>query len=96
MDVPGTIRRGSRCSTAKAFLRPVKNRPNLHIALYSQVHKVLINPSTKQAYGVQYMRHNRVGTVRARREVILSAGAIGSPQILMLSGTDSVFHFYLL
>ncbi|CAH0548917.1 unnamed protein product [Brassicogethes aeneus] len=88
----GTLRRGSRCSTAKAFLRPVRRRRNLHIAMYSQVQKVLIHPATKQAYGVKFFRNNRQYYVRARREVILSAGAIGSPQILMLSGVGPKDH----
>ncbi|XP_045465776.1 glucose dehydrogenase [FAD, quinone] [Harmonia axyridis] len=82
----GTIRRGSRCSTAKAFLRPVRNRSNLHIAMNAQVTKVLIDPVTKKAFGVKFLRNNRIRTVRAKREVILSSGAIGSPHILMLSG----------
>ncbi|KAH0817401.1 hypothetical protein GEV33_005390 [Tenebrio molitor] len=88
----GTIRRGSRCSTAKAFLRPVRTRPNLHIAMYSQTTKVMIDPKTKTAYGVKFVRNNRPQTVRARREVILSAGAIGTPHLLMLSGVGEKSH----
>lgn len=88
----GTLRRGSRCSTAKAFLRPVRSRRNLHIAMHSQATKVLIHPSSKKAYGVQFVRNNHPQIVRARREVILSAGAIGSPQLLMLSGVGPKEH----
>ncbi|XP_074030305.1 glucose dehydrogenase [FAD, quinone] [Leptinotarsa decemlineata] len=88
----GTIRRGSRCSTAKAFLRPVRNRQNLHIAMYAQATKVMIHSKTKRAYGIKMVRNNRPQMVRARREVILSAGAIGSPQILMLSGVGPKEH----
>lgn len=84
----GTIRRGSRCSTSKAFLRPVRNRPNLHISMFSQATKIMIDSKTKMAYGVKFMRNNRPHFVRAKKEVILSAGAIGSPQILMLSGVS--------
>lgn len=80
------MRRGSRCSTAKAFLRPVRNRRNLHIAMHSQVTKLMIDQKTKRAYGVKMMRNNRPHFVKARKEIILSAGAIASPQILMLSG----------
>jgi len=47
---------------------------------------VLIDPSTKTAFGVEYKRDNKMYRVRARREVILAAGAINSPQLLMLSG----------
>nr|CAH7724676.1 unnamed protein product [Callosobruchus chinensis] len=89
----GTLRRGSRCSTAKAFLRPVRSRSNLHIAMYSQVTKVMIHPTTKRAYGVKMVREGSPPQmVRARREVILSAGAIGSPHILMLSGVGPKEH----
>lgn len=86
MIAQGTIRRGSRCSTAKAFLRPIRLRKNIHTALNSQVTKILINPETKRAYGVEFVRNGRKHTVLARKEVILSAGSINTPQILMLSG----------
>ena len=90
MITQGTIRRGSRCSSAKAFLRPVRHRKNLHISLNSHVTKILIDSRLKEAYGVQFYTENyRVGqviNVTARYEIILSAGAINSPQILMLSG----------
>ena len=52
----GTIRRGSRCSTAKAFLRPIRHRKNLHIAMHAYVSKILIDPDTKIAYGVRFKR----------------------------------------
>ena len=55
----GTIRRGSRCSTSKAFLRPVRNRKNLHVATHSFVTKVLIDPKTKRAYGVEMIRNKK-------------------------------------
>ncbi|XP_034230950.1 glucose dehydrogenase [FAD, quinone] [Thrips palmi] len=98
-----TIRRGSRCSTAKAFLRPVRLRNNLHVALKAQALKVLIDPGQTSsdktgsgaipfAYGVQFMRGSRKQVVRVRREVILSSGAIGSPQLLMVSGVGPRAH----
>ncbi|CAG9830996.1 unnamed protein product [Diabrotica balteata] len=86
MIAQGTIRRGSRCSTAKAFLRPVKLRKNIHIALNAHVTRVLINPTTMRAFGVEFVRNGRKQVVTAKREIILSAGAINTPQILMLSG----------
>ncbi|XP_020290755.1 glucose dehydrogenase [FAD, quinone] [Pseudomyrmex gracilis] len=86
-----TIRRSARCSTAKAFLRPVKNRPNLHIAMYAQAIRVLFN-AEKRATGVEFLRNNRQQIVRCRREIILSAGAINSPQLLMLSGIGPKEH----
>ncbi|XP_066960538.1 glucose dehydrogenase [FAD, quinone]-like isoform X2 [Macrobrachium rosenbergii] len=82
----GTIRRGSRCSTSKAFIRPVRLRQNLHVAMHSFVTKILIDPVSKRAYGVKFVRHGRAHVVLARKEIILSGGAINSPQLLMLSG----------
>lgn len=87
-----TMRRGTRCSTAKAFLRPVRLRPNLHIALFAHVTRVLIDPVSKRAQGVEFIRDGRMQTVYASREVILSAGAINSPQLLMLSGIGPADH----
>ncbi|RLU16179.1 hypothetical protein DMN91_011939 [Ooceraea biroi] len=91
MLTQATIRRGSRCSTAKAFLRPVRNRPNLHIAMYAQAVRILFN-AEKRATGVEFIRDNALQVVRCRREVILSAGAINSPQLLMLSGIGPSEH----
>ncbi len=88
----GTIRRGARCSTAKAFLRPVRHRPNLHISLNSHVLKIIIDPTTKTATGVQFKKNGVVYNVGATKEVILSAGAVNSPQILMLSGVGHADH----
>lgn len=82
----GTLKDGLRMSTAKAYLRPVRHRENLHISLKTFVEKILINPETKEAYGVQFSKDDRRYVVFASKEVILSAGAIQSPQILMISG----------
>lgn len=87
----GTVRRGYRCSTSKAFLRPVRQRPNLDIAMHSHVHRILVNEEN-QAYGVLLQRKNKMYEILARKEVVLSAGAIGSPQILMLSGIGPADH----
>ncbi|XP_013187092.2 glucose dehydrogenase [FAD, quinone] [Amyelois transitella] len=81
-----TTNKGHRMSTAKAFLHPHKRRRNLHILSESRATKILIEPQTKRAYAVEYMRHGIKHTVRCRREVILSAGPVASPQLLMLSG----------
>lgn len=79
--------RGHRHSAAKAFIDPiVGQRPNLHILLEARVTKVLIDPNTKVAYGVEYVKNKRRYQVTARAEVVVSAGAFNSPQILMLSG----------
>lgn len=84
MIAQGTIRKGSRCSSSKAFLRPAKNRPNLHIAMHAHVTKVLIDSQTKTAFGVEFLRDKRIHYVRATKEVIVSGGSINSPQILMV------------
>lgn len=93
--VPQTTTRNClRVSAAKAFLRPIKDRKNLDICMNTYVEKVLIRESngTKRAYGVVYNRNNKRGIVRARKEVILSAGAIQSPMLLMLSGIGPREH----
>lgn len=88
----GTIRDGLRCSTNKAFLRPVHNRPNLHISLNSFVEQIFIDPETKETRGVRFLRDGTTFEVFANRETILCAGAIQSPQILMLAGIGPADH----
>lgn len=78
--------RGRRHSSYKAFIQPILSRKNLHIMLNTRATKVLIDPKTKVAYGVEMFRKNRRLAIRARKEVILSAGSFHSPQLLMLSG----------
>ncbi|XP_063878854.1 glucose dehydrogenase [FAD, quinone]-like [Scylla paramamosain] len=85
----GFLRRGGRCSNAKAFLRPASRRRNLHVALNTLVKKVVINPSTRRALGVEI---DGGEIVAARREVVLCAGAINTPQLLMLSGIGPAAH----
>ena len=92
MIAQGTIRRGSRCSTAKAFLRPVRKRKNLHIAMHAHVLQIMIDPETYQAYGVKFSRKGKIYVIRATKEVILSAGSVNSPQVLMLSGVGPAEH----
>lgn len=81
-----THRQGSRCSTAKAYLRPIRNRRNVHISQNSLVSKILVDSSTSTAYGVEFIRDNITYSVNASKEVIVSAGSLNTPQILMLSG----------
>jgi len=73
-----------RCSAAKGYLNPIKNRPNLNIIVNAHVQK--INFEGKKAVGVNYFTKNNLNTVKANKEVILSAGSIGSPHILQVSG----------
>ena len=79
-----TMKGGRRCSSAKAYLSDARGRSNLEIITDAQTEKVIINDG--RAMGVRIRRHGQMQTITARAEVILSAGAIGSPQILMLSG----------
>lgn len=90
--VHATIRNGTRCSASKAFLRPIRNRPNLHIAKQARVTKVLIDSKTNKTFGVEFVKDRRTHIVRARKEVILSAGVFNSAQLLMLSGVGPRQH----
>jgi choline dehydrogenase-like flavoprotein len=56
------------------------------------IFQILIDPASKRAYGVEFMRDEVVYRIRAKKEIILSAGAINSPQILMLSGVGQKEH----
>jgi len=88
----GTIRRGARCSTSKAFLRPARLRKNLHVSINAHVSRVVVDPETKVAYGVEMVKGGTRYFIRANKEVILSAGSIGSAQLLMLSGIGPKDH----
>ena len=79
-----TIRRGKRWSTSFAFLRPVRRRRNLSVATDALTLRVLVEKG--RATGVEISHRGRPRRVRAEREVILCAGTVNSPQILMLSG----------
>ena len=79
-----TNRNGRRCSTAVGYLKPVRGRRNLRIVTDALVQAVALDG--RRATGIRCERNGRIETIAARREVILSAGAIGSPQILQLSG----------
>ena len=77
-------RNGERCSSSRAFLEPVSGRPNLTIVTGALTRRVLTQ--NKRATGVEISRRGQVETLTASREVIVAAGAINSPQLLMLSG----------
>ncbi len=79
-----TMSGGRRCSSAKAYLKPARSRNNLTILTHAQTEKILVDGA--KAIGVRARIKNVLTDIRARGEVILCAGAIGSPQILMLSG----------
>lgn len=75
---------GERCSSARAYLFPHLKRKNLTVETSAQTQRILIENGV--AVGVEYKQNGQLRQIRARREVLLSAGAMQSPQILMLSG----------
>ena len=85
-----TQRKGRRCSAATAYLHPAMSRPNLTVHTDALVTRILIEDG--RATGVTYLRHGQAETARAAGEVILSAGAVNSPQLLMLSGIGPADH----
>ncbi len=86
-----TSRNGRRCSSAVAYLNPVKKRENLQIVTHAQVEKILLDGH--RASGVTYTdRGGTRHTVEANREIVLCGGAINSPQLLMLSGLGEAEH----
>lgn len=85
-DTQKAIHNGVGQSTDQTYLRPIMGkRANLHVIMLSHVTRILFD-SNKVATGVEYSRNGKLQKVRASREVIVSAGPIGSPQLLMLSG----------
>ena len=79
-----TVWNGRRCSAARAYLHPAMNRDNLDIISKCKARRILFE--NKKAVGVEFSQKGKVNTVRASKEVILSGGAINSPQLLQLSG----------
>ena len=79
-----TVNKGIRASASNAYINQAKNRSNLTIIQGVLVQKVLLKGKT--AIGVEYKINNQIKTINANKEVILSAGSVGSPQLLQLSG----------
>lgn len=79
-----TTDRGIRASSAQAYLKPAKKRSNLRIETHAHTTRVTLKD--KRATGVEYIQNGTTHTATARREVILSAGALNTPQLLQLSG----------
>lgn len=85
-----TVADGRRCSAADAFLRPVMGRPNLEVMTGAECRRVVLEDN--RATGVEIEGPKGQLTIKARREVILSAGAYHSPKLLMLSGIGPASH----
>ncbi|KAL4233996.1 hypothetical protein ACF0H5_005651 [Mactra antiquata] len=84
------VREGSRASTVREYLRAAMERPNLHVVTNAHVTKVIVE--NQIATGVRYIQNGAEKMIKVRREVIVSAGSIGSPQLLMLSGIGPKSH----
>ena len=85
-----TQRNGRRCSTNIAYLKPARDRPNVHVIEQAFGERVLFE--SKRAVGVHFRTGRKKKHVKARREVILASGALQSPQLLMLSGVGPASH----
>lgn len=85
-----TQRAGERCSAAKAYLTPHRRRPNLQVITGAHTTRILFDG--RRAVGVEYLKDGRPQQVQAAREVLLCAGALQSPQLLMLSGIGPAEH----
>lgn len=85
-----TTRKGRRWSVADAYIRPAQERPNLTVRTEAFVTRIVLDGT--RATGVAYRRHGEDVVVRAEAEVVLSGGAINSPQLLMLSGIGPGAH----
>ena len=85
-----THKNGERCSAAKAYVTPNRSRPNLHV--FTGAHATRILLERKRAVGVEFQHEGQLKQLKARREVLLCAGALQSPQLLMLSGIGPHAH----
>jgi len=79
-----TARNGRRCSAAKAYLAPIRHRRNLEVVTEALAHRLLFDG--RRASGIEYERDGKLHTAQCKAEIVLSAGAINSPQLLQLSG----------
>lgn len=87
MIAPMTIENGMRSTTSRAYLRPIYDRRNLRVLTNAYVTKILLNAWDNKANGVEFVDKNgKKRVVKCNKEVILTAGAVGSPHILMNSG----------
>jgi choline dehydrogenase len=88
--IQGSIRRGRRHNTGLAYLRPARRRSNLTVITHARVDRILFEGS--RAVGVRFEKRGRIREERASGEIILSAGALASPTVLMRSGLGPEAH----
>ncbi|XP_018330741.1 glucose dehydrogenase [FAD, quinone]-like [Agrilus planipennis] len=87
-----TISNGERVSARRAYTDPIVHRTNFYLKMNSLVTRILIDPNTMTTYGVEFVQYGITHTVNASKEVIICAGAINSPKLLMLSGIGPKEH----
>ncbi|CAG0920784.1 unnamed protein product [Notodromas monacha] len=92
MLIQSTIRDGRRLSIAKAFLGPASGKENLQLSLNSLVTKLRFNSKKTKVIGVSYVKNGTTLSARAKGEIIISAGAVGTPGILLRSGIGPADH----
>ena len=85
-----TIHKGERASVSRHYLNPAKQRKNLNIFSNSYVEKIIFDG--KKAIGIEVKIKNKLEKIYAEKEIILSAGSINSPHLLMLSGVGDANH----
>lgn len=87
-----SMKNGTRHSSSRAYLHPINGRNNLHVSKNSMVTKIIFDSTNTKAIGVEFEKLGKKYKILAKKEVIVSAGAINSPQLLMLSGIGPREH----
>lgn len=87
-----SMKNGTRHSSSRAYLHPIHKRNNLHVSKGSMVTKLVFDETNTKVIGVEFEKKMKKYKILAKKEVILSAGAINSPQLLMLSGVGPRDH----
>ncbi|XP_060803797.1 glucose dehydrogenase [FAD, quinone]-like [Amyelois transitella] len=87
-----SMKNGTRHSSSRAYLHPINGRPNLYLTKKSMVTKLIFDDTKTKVIGVELEKRSKKYNILARKEVIISAGAINSPQLLMLSGIGPKSH----
>ncbi|XP_034826593.1 glucose dehydrogenase [FAD, quinone]-like [Maniola hyperantus] len=88
-----TSKDGKRWSTNVAFIKPIRRkRANLNILVNAHATKIIIDSNTKSAQGITYIKNGKIYKAYAKKEIIISSGAINSPKLLMLSGIGPKEH----
>lgn len=84
------LRNGHRVSASKAFLRPIRDRQNFHLSKLSKATRILVDPKTKAAVAVEFIKNGKTRFVYARKEIILSAGNLGKLTFLLLFDSNTL------